>query len=388
MTPSDDPKRILLVGRDAGPVAKILKINSKNIEIGIVDVLGNLETRKYSDWSFSVERQIPNSSINRRKQRSLMGLIEELTLIMMEEHDFDLFIPLSSLHEVPDFISKISKKINSKPLDKEIFEITSSNSALLSGISRIQSDINRRSDFILPNLAQIEFEQERMVTRSINKIEESITEPKPRTFRQLFLPQEPVYCIALIRIEKQFDLIGIQKVIPPVNKHFFVDDYSKNGLVPVNEIPGVANVTSLMEVFRNLVIHLNLSGIITFYFSIKNSTLIPYQCNLLPDENFDLWNYQAHNVIWKYFLNEDFSVKSYLKHKRYSFKIPVYSPKPITVPEIECSIATQRNIPKAISSSEYPICSIYGHQSTIETAIRDLNVFKRTILNLLGLVDS
>ena len=387
MTLSDNSKSILLIGRDVGPVAKVLKKNSAKVKIGTVDVLGNLETRKYSDWSFSVERQIANSPINRNKQRSVMELIEELTLIIMEEHDFDLFIPLSFLHEAPNFINKISNKINSKSIDKEIFEIASSSHAFLSRISQFRSEIIRKTDFILPNLANSSFEHEIIITSPKDRTEKFNIKPQHEKTQKFYLPQVPVYCVALIRIEEQCNYIGIQKVIPPLNKNFIVNDFSKNGLVPIAEIPGISNTTSLIEVFRNLVLQLNLSGIITFFFSIKNSMLVFYQCKLLPDENFDLWNNQSQNLIWKLLLNEEFNFKSHLKRNLYSFKIPVYSLEPIPVPEIDSSIATQRNIPNVISSPEYPVCSIFGHQNTVVAAIRELKRTKRRIQHLLGSVE-
>ncbi|MHA1237436.1 MAG: hypothetical protein ACTSQ9_07245, partial [Candidatus Hodarchaeales archaeon] len=95
--------RILIIGQETGPFAKQIKKLYPDMKIGSVDILGNLDTRNSVESAFSVVKQTPGESLERKKVRSDLDLLYELTLIMLDEIEFDILIPLTPFNSNPEY---------------------------------------------------------------------------------------------------------------------------------------------------------------------------------------------------------------------------------------------------------------------------------------------
>ena len=135
MTLTHSFKRILVVGREVGPITQLLKEKVPKVSIGAIDVLGNKETRFFSDWAFSIEKQTPDRSILRLKHRTLLDLLYELTLVMLEDLEFDLFIPLSPFQTKPQYLHNLSQEVEIISPNIEVLEHVRSTYTFLTQVS-------------------------------------------------------------------------------------------------------------------------------------------------------------------------------------------------------------------------------------------------------------
>ncbi|NHJ01955.1 MAG: hypothetical protein EAX86_07400 [Candidatus Heimdallarchaeota archaeon] len=378
---SDTSERGLLVGRETGPIAEVIKRNYPKIKLGSVDILGNLETRKYSDWSFSVERQISNQPLHRKKHRSLLDLIEGLTAIIMEEHDFDFFLPLTLMQKNPDLIVRLTKKMKTEFIRRDLLEISSSGYSFLKNILKVMPELLEYPESLLNAKSQIN--QQVVITPHQMDIKNSIFINDNPPSNSFILPYVPVYCMAFIRTNEILNYIGMQRVVPPLNKELSVNAFEKNGLIPANSV-SESNIARTKEVFQKLINVLNLFGIITIYFGLLDSLIVPYKCNLLPDENFDLWNVKSSHTLCRFLLTKNKEKILPVQSNYYAFKLPIYLAQSIKVPKIMSSIATQRNIPGTISMPKYPLCSIFGYANTLNETKQILREKKQLILKNLN----
>ena len=107
------PNNLLVIGREVGPIIQQIRTSfSDNIKIGAVDILGNLETRKFANWKFSVEKQTPNSSLGRINRRSAVELLFELASIMLEEREFEEIIVTTPFHRYPKLLNSLRDEVD------------------------------------------------------------------------------------------------------------------------------------------------------------------------------------------------------------------------------------------------------------------------------------
>ena len=382
------PKRILIIGGEVGPIARLLKsykLESLKLSIGAIDILGNVETRIFSDWTFSVEKQSPNESIFRQKQRPLIDLLYELTLIMLEEKEFDLLIPMSPFQTKPRYLRHLSKEVPVMMCDIQSLECVNTNYAFLktlsSKIPEALPDPVRFSDlidstsisfpffFISKNKTDIFRSQEQLI--SISDLNKS----------GYYLPFAKVNCALFMSSSDSLVCIGIQSLSPPSDHDFIPTFLEKNALLPFL-LPKNVSFHSIISFLTNLINTLELRGIVSIYFGFLGNKIIPISCNILPDENIELWNDKSSNNLFSYLFSFNTKDKP-ISPANYGFKLPIYSSHSIRVPKLPDELVRQQNLPHVFSHSSYPICSILGNASTLSKLDTMFHQKKKEILNIL-----
>ncbi|MHA1976519.1 MAG: hypothetical protein ACW98F_06835 [Candidatus Hodarchaeales archaeon] len=383
MRRSNFPLRILLIGRETGPFAQLLKNSHIHSNIGSVDVLGNMETRIYSDWKFSVIKQEPGSSLVRKKKKSTVDILFELATIMLEEKKFDILIPLAPFHKFPDLIKHFSNLCEITITTQASLEKTSSDCMFIKYL------IEEFPQFI-PYYNRIKIKKvldenrEGMVITDVHKVFIK-SETKDENYKELategfFLPLKEIHCAGFFSTNESVLFLGFQTLKSPDGFNFINKDLEKNAYYPCNE------ETSFMKELSNLIRiieKLNLVGLISIYFGIIENKIVPFSCNVLPDENIDLWMNKTNNNFIPHFLKFSKDLEPFSRDSLFGYKIPIYS-QLSSVPAIPPELATQRNLPGISAHFKYPICAIFGALNTYQNVKREILEKKEIIHKILG----
>ncbi len=367
------PKRILLTGYEVGSLARIIREKYPDMFIGAIDVLGNIETRLYADWKFSILKQSPETSFIPPKHKTIPKLLYELTKIMLEELEFDLLIPLSPFNKKPDYIARLSHEINVNVSNLQILKKTFSEYRFLLEINQFLPQNNiynynliKFSEIPPSNLPVLFIMKEDILFLSTN----SILEQRDLKYEKGFIiPFSKLFCAFFLIKQDIINFLGIQTLQSPSGHNFFYNCLEKNAFLPSSfkdkKLYEMCK-SSLLSIIRDL----DLTGFITIYFGVNNANnnnvnIQPVSCCAIPDDNLFLWELRASNSFISYLLNPDFEIISKIKPFKYAFKIPLYSAHPIRVPDIPKDIADRRNIPGVISNPEYSICTIWGSSTSL-----------------------
>jgi hypothetical protein len=379
--------RILIIGREAGPFAKLIKKTYPHMKIGSVDILGNLDTREAVESAFSVVKQTPGESLERKKVRSDLDLLYELTLIMLEEVEYDILIPLTPFNSNPEYLQLLSNKISLSIIDWKTLEKTSSPWTFLSYLADM--DLNyysqkKHGEFDKSweeNLEEGLFVTKNGIIRIDNPIRESDYYELPK--ESFFLPIKEIHCAAFYSTPEFVFNIGIQTITSTQNQLLNYDEIERNAYFPF-ESDLMPSSSSVIENLIEIINQGELMGFITIYFGIKDKKILPFSCNSLPDEKIDLWNERNRNNLIPILLNPsktDFIPKT---QTIYGYKYPIFVSHPIKVPVIPKELAEQRNMPGVYTTVDYPVCSIQEYSDNHKTLSRKLELHIEQIHMLLG----
>ncbi len=378
--------RILVVGREVGSIARLLKKTVPKVTIGAVDVLGNEETRYYADWKFSVVKQVPEIAIQRPKHRPLLDLLYELTKVMLEDLEFDLLIPTSPFQSKPVLIQQLSQEVQVLAPNNKMMEQVSSANSFLTKIfeispeiipspirfSSISETVSNHSPMLFVTEEGIQFFSNNMPLTSIGKSNNI----------GFLLPLPQIHCALFIGSNHSLKFLGFQTLISPYDHPFFLSYLERNGFIPFS-LPRGFTIRKIISFLSNVISILNLNGIITIYFGMTKHQIFPVSCNVLPDENFDLWEIRTSKTLIDYLLSLMHKTKSISISSNFAFKLPIYSQRPIRVPNLSKTLVGQRNLDGVISNPEYPICSLLETTSSSLAAQQLLNQKKKEILEIL-----
>ncbi|MHA1946057.1 MAG: hypothetical protein ACXAC6_00525 [Candidatus Hodarchaeales archaeon] len=384
---SSSINRILIIGREAGPLVKLIKKSYPHMKIGSVDILGNLDTRESVESAFSVVKQAPGGSLERIKARSDLDLLYELTLIMLEEVEYDILIPLTPFNSNPEYLQLISNKISLPIVDWKTLEMTSSPWTFLSYLANF--DLNYSSQKNLKEfekLWEVKGEEGLFVTKNgIFNIDKRIGESDYYELPEegFFLPIKEIHCAAFYSTPAFASNIGVQTITSSQNQAFFYNEIEKNAYLPFKSTlmpSSSAVIENLFEIIKQG----ELMGFITIYFGIKDRQIVPISCNSLPDEKIDLWNERNRNHLIPLLI--DPSEKDFLPKTQmvYGYKYPIFVSHPIKVPVIPKELAEQRNIPGVFTTVDYPVCSIQDYSDDLRVLSRKLELNIKHIHMLLG----
>lgn len=384
-------KRILVTGREAGPLARLIKsyaLNDFKISVGAVDILGNTETRIFSDWIFSVEKQSPDDSVLRPKQRPIIDLLHELTQIMLEELEFDLLIPLSPYQTNPKYLQRLSKIVEVYCPKHQIITMCKSNYCFLESI---RSKLPEIMPFPISISSLYDFPSLKFPSMFISKDNTKILYSKKDLLLNsgkndigYYFPFYKIHCAFFTGFSHNYNFIGIQSLSSPNDHDFFLDNFERNAIIPFS-CPDPISIPSIISFLTKIVNALDLSGFITIYFGLQKEKIIPVSCGILPDENIDLWDIRCTEHLIQSILAPNKIQLEYHPSPYYAFKIPVYSSHPIRVPILPEEDVTQRNLVNVISHPTHPICSILG-KSKSKNNIKDVIYQKKSeILNIIGI---
>ncbi len=379
--------RILIIGREAGPLAKLIKKLYPYMKIGSVDILGNLDTRNSVESAFSVVKQAFGESLERIKVRSDLDLLYELTLIMLEEVEYDILIPLTPFNSNPKYLQFLSDKINLLIVDWNTLEKTSSPWNFLSYLTKF--DLNFSS---LENLREFEELSEKKGEEGLfvtkNGILHSDKSISKSDYYQLpekgfFLPIKEIHCAAFYSTPALISNIGVQTIISSSNQALFYNELEKNAYIPFKSAL-ISSYSAVIESLSEIIKQCQLMGFITVYFGIKDSSIVPISCNSLLDEKIDLWNERNLNHLIPLLVNP--SKNNFLPKTQmvYGYKYPIFVSHPIKVPMIPKELAGQRNIPGVYSSIEYPVCSIQNYSDDLKALFRQLELHIKQIHTFLA----
>ena len=387
MSLSSSISRILIIGREAGPLAKLIKNLYPHMKIGSVDILGNLDTRESVESAFSVVKQAPGGSLDRIKARSDLDLLYELALIMLEEVEYDILIPLTPFNSNPEYLRSLSIKISLPVVDWKTLEKTSSPWTFLSYLADF--DLNYSSQKKIGEFEKLwgdKREEGLFATKNgIYHIDQSIRESD---YYQLpgegfFLPVKEIHCAAFYSAPAFVSNIGVQTVTSSLNQSFFYNEIEKNAYIPFKStlMPSFsAVIEDLIEIIRQS----KLMGFITIYFGIIDKQIVPISCNSLPDEKIDLWNERNRNHLIPILI--DPSENGFLPKTQtvYGYKYPIFVSQAKKVPVIPKELAEQRNIPGVYTTVDYPVCSIQDYSDDLKVLSRKLELNIKQIQMLLG----
>jgi hypothetical protein len=166
-----------------------------------------------------------------------------------------------------------------------------------------------------------------------------------------------------------------------MNHSFHYKDLSKNSYIPF-EHHHSSQLEDIKAIFTTVIQRLQLSGFVSFFFSIVDGSIIPISCTVLPDEKFDLWNSISSIDLIPHLLLTNKTIPNSLSQQIFAYKYPIYASKPFRIPDIPSSLACQRNIPGMISHSSYPFCALFGVKSTKESYLIELRMKKDSITQL------
>ncbi|MFX0172483.1 MAG: hypothetical protein ACFE9L_11230 [Candidatus Hodarchaeota archaeon] len=378
-------KRILVIGREVGPIAKSLKEKIPKVFIGAVDILGNQETRFFSDWAFSVEKQTPDISILRPKHRNILDLLFELAKVMLEDLEFDLLIPLSPLHVKPNYIQQLSQEVNIAFPNLSSVKKTSSSFVFLTTISSDYPEIfpptsfyTKTSDFSTKDFPII------LIAESKIKIAYSeVSMASIPIHKDCFIfPVSQIHCAFFVAYLNFFQFIGLQTLSPPYQHTFFSDQLERNALIPFSTKTNFSN-NEISSLCLSIIRQLKLKGLITIYFILVEDKFFPVSCTVLPDENFDVWENRVQTSLVPFLVSANTDLDPQLFASKFVHKIPIYAHSPIKVPIIPKEYASQRNIPGVISNPEYPLCTVTGSGSKLTKVQKQLKQKKDNLITIL-----
>jgi hypothetical protein len=380
----DSSKRICVVGREVGPIVKSLREKIPKAFIGAVDVLGNQETRFFSDWAFSVEKQAPDISILRPKQRIILDLLFELSKVMLEDLEFDLLIPLSPLHIKPDYIQQLSQEVNMAFSNLSSLKKTSSTYNFLTTLSSDYPEIFPTSSFCAKtfDLTTKDFPIMLVAESEINIVYSEVSMASIPIHKDFFIfPVSQIHCAFFVTYPNFFRFIGLQTLSPPYHHTFFSDHLERNALIPFSKKTDFSN-KEISSLCLSIIKQLKLNGLVTIYFSLVEDKFFPVSCTVLPDENFDVWENRVQTTLVPFLLSANSDLDPQLFASKFAYKIPIYTRSPIKVPAIPKEYASQRNITGVISNPEYPLCTITGSGSTLSEVQKQLNQNKDNIITI------
>ncbi len=372
MRTSNSPNRILVIGRENGPITQLLKLNLKNTKIGSVDVLGNMETRKYSEWKFSVKKQVPDSSLDRKKRKTTVDLLYELAVIMLEEQKFDQVIPLAPFHKHPHLVKQLRNACKIPLSNQKSLEISSSDFVF---INHLIDEFTHLSSFYKQVEANgvLEKDSEGLVVTDVNRF--LITkETKHKGRKDLggkgyFLPFNDIHCAGFFSSSELTKFLGFQTLKPPDGHEFFHKDLEKNSYYPFVENP---LITSGISTLTCVIQQLKLVGLITIFFGVIENQIVPFSCNTLPDENIDLWMKKTYDKITPHLVKYVKNPDTFTKNPLFGYKTPLYPSKLFIVPEIPPELATQRNLPGISAHNDHPICAICCTSNSFQNVRREM----------------
>ncbi|UCG03001.1 MAG: hypothetical protein JSW11_03240 [Candidatus Heimdallarchaeota archaeon] len=387
MTISHSSKRVLIIGREVGSIVQLIKERDPKVSVGAVDLLGNEETRFYADWKFSVEKQSPDTSILRIKHRSILDLLLELALVMLEDLEFDLLIPLAPLQTEPQHIYRLSREIEVCSPSYKILEQFTSAYIFLTNISSKFPELIPST--FTSDLSKEQIKDSPVVFVSQNGISFISSATSMSSFDSLnlsgfLLPISQIHCAFFIGFTHGLKFLGLQTLTAPHEHTFFIDHLEKNGMIPFTKIPGFT-FKKIISRLSKIITQLGIVGIISFYFGLSENQIYPISCNVLPDENYDIWERISPITLvpFLFSLKDDF-VPQFTSSVS-TYKLPIYSHRSIKVPPLPIGLCTQRNLPGVISHPEYPICAISAISSSFSSAHNLLQQKKKEIIkNLLS----
>ncbi|MFX0184174.1 MAG: hypothetical protein ACFE95_13910 [Candidatus Hodarchaeota archaeon] len=378
--------RILVVGREVGSIVKLLKEKTPKVLIGAVDVLGNQETRLFSDWAFSVEKQTPDVSVLRSKHRDLLELLYELTKVMLEDLEFDLLVPLSPFHTRPNYIQELSREINIAFSNISSLEKTSSTFNFLKTVSSefpntfspdvyLSESINLKVDdfpFILISKFKTKILSSKASLHSITVNKTDFIFPVPQ-----------IHCAFFIANPNILHFLGLQTLSSPYQHSFFSDHFEKNALIPFSS-KSVLSIKEITSFCSSIINTLEIQGLVTVYFSVIEDSFFPISCTVIPDENFEVWENRITTTLAPFLISRETKSILHLSASKFAFKFPIYSFRPIRVPFIPKEFASQRNLMGVISNPEYPLCAISGSGSTFSDVQTQIQEKKSKIIKILN----
>ncbi len=379
--------RILIIGREAGPFAKQIKSLYPDMKIGSVDILGNLDTRNSVESAFSVVKQTPGESLERKKVRSDLDLLYELTLIMLDEIEFDILLPLTPFNSNPEYLRFLSDKIKLPIVDWKTLEKTSSPWKFLTHL--IESDPASS-----PQQRLIESEE---LFRK--KVEGGLFVTKQENFyinkdffssdyslipeEGFFLPIKEIYCAAFYSTSEFISNIGVQTIEPVANHALFCNEFEKNAYIPFSSKKTLP-IDEIIESLVNIIKRCQLIGFLTIYFGLNEKNIVLISCNSLPDEKIDLWSTIAENNLIPLLIDPSENNSPPKSRKVFGYKYPIFTSHPILVPKIPEAIAEQRNLPGVYNTVEYPVCSIKSFSEDVKDLSRELKINMKRINKILG----
>ncbi len=386
MSLSHSSKRILIVGREVGPITQLLKKGIPKVSIGAVDVLGNQETRLYADWKFSVEKQTPDKSIFRPKHRTILDLLYELALVMLEDLEFDLLIPLSPFQTKPQYIHQLSQEVEVlAPSNKSLKKVISPHTFLSNVYSNFPEIIPQStlisdiSNFSATNFPVVFVSDHQM---SFFSSEKSISSTVSSNQSGFLLPLSKVHCAFFIGFTHRLRFIGLQTLSSPHDHAFFPDSLEKNALFPFS-LPSGFTYQRIISFLSEIIIQLGFTGMITIYFGLSKDKIYPVSCNVLPDENFGLWEIKSSKKLIPLLFSAKNDQNHLLSFSNFVFKLPIYSHRSIKVPSLSKRRCIQQNLAGVISHPDYPLCALLGNNSSSSGAHFLLKQEKKGILKVL-----
>ncbi len=386
MAISHSLKRILVVGREVGPIVQLLKERIPKVSVGAVDVLGNEETRIYADWKFSIEKQSPDTSILRIKHRSILDLLLELTLVMLEDIEFDLLIPLSPFQTEPQYVYRLTREIEVSAPSYKLLEQVTSAYAFLTNISSKFPELMPLNPFIsdLTEVQPINYPAVFVSQHKLYRIFSDKPNPSFDSSNQsgYLLPIPQIHCGFFLSSAHRIRFLGLQTLSTPHEHGFFSDHLEQNAMIPFSLPPGFV-YKRIISYLSQIINQSGIVGIITIYFGLSKNDIFPISCNVLPDETFDLWERRSPKTLVPFLTSQKADYIPQLTASVYAFKLPIFSHRSIRVPPLPKGLCTQRNLPSVISHPKYPVCAISGTSSSPSSAHRLFLQKKKEILEII-----
>ncbi|WP_455140718.1 hypothetical protein [Candidatus Hodarchaeum mangrovi] len=376
-----DSKRVLIIGYEVGSLVRSIKSKFPDIQIGSVDLMGNLEVRKYANWKFSVVKQAVKEEISTPDQRSIDQYLFELTLIMIEEIEFDFLIACSPFHRDAKQFSSIANNI------KNSFPFKSTTQLFLSDydfFKKIREESIIQSNFIIQSASELEIIETNPIIflcpeNSFYIPSQAILQKIQKNYSGITVPASRIHSIAFMKSQKQVICLGLQTLVEPNNHQFLLYPLEKNALFPFIT---TSNLTqdSIINSFKRIIHFLEITGFYTIYFTIKDNELFPFSIVPTFDENFRLWELKLGRSIIQSFIKDTFNRKI----KSYGLKLPIYFPNSKLVPKIPFRIASHISIPGTYSHPHYPICKIFEVASTVDKLQHRMNKRKKILYSRFG----
>ena len=379
-------KRTLVVGREVGPIVQLIKEKSPKVLIGAVDILGNEETRLYADWKFSVEKQFPDTSINRIKHHSIVDLLFELALVMLEDLEFDLLIPLSPLQTKPEYIHKLSREVEVYASSYKLLEQATSPYVFLTNILSSIPELIPTSIFT-SDLSSAQVREFPIIFVSKNGLslipsENTTISLDSSDLSGFILPISEIHCASFLSYTHGFKILGLQTLSAPHEHSFFVDHLEKNAMIPFSKPAGYP-IERIISYLSRIITKLGVSGMGTIFFGFSKNYIIPVSCNFLIDENFVFWDKNSTKSLVPLLFSQETNSIPKLNASLNAFRSPIYSYRSIKVPSLPRDLCTQRNLPGVVSHPEYPLCAISARSSSFSSAQNLLQQKKKEILRVL-----
>jgi hypothetical protein len=370
------PDSILLIGRDVGPFAQKIKEFNNDTNIGAVDLLGNIETREFADWKFSVVKQRNDCNLNRKFHRSAIEYLYELALVMLEEREFNQLIPLAPFNRHPEFIIKLSKAIAIPLLNTDSLIAANSNWSFVTNFLHFFPSY---LDFYTsPWYQNEEIEDKLDIKISKNKtytskFKKNVNFNSKNRIETYSVPLRKIHCASFYSSLKAVDLLGFNTLGEPFNHKLILDELEMNSYLPFSF--SNRNLKAEISSFlKKIITSLKLMGIISIFFLIHKGDIIPIGCNSLPDIKIDLWINRSKGRLLPLLLKPSSKRSNLEKKIVYGYKCPFYSDVEQIVPPIPSKLATNRNLPGVVSNPGYPLFSIYGASDTLSELQKNLKI--------------